>query len=122
MPRYDFVCPSGHTTEILYQSWRQAKAMEPCETCGSQAMRIISIANPALYFEEGGGGRMIENLGHEPVMVTSAKQHKDLMKQAGVTWASKDDMLHQQTRRALDAKRPDPHSIKETFRKIRETV
>ena len=36
-----------------------------------------------LFFEEG-RGRWIHNLGHEPVYITSKKQHREAMKKAGV--------------------------------------
>jgi len=93
----------GRIETAFFHSWRERDANLPI-CCGKPMYPILSVSNPSLFFEEGGGGRVIHNLGPEPVRVTSRKQHQELMKQAGVTWASKDDMLHQKTRKALDAR------------------
>src|SRR5438309_4812472 len=122
MPLYLFNCPQGHQLECFFHSWQQAfTGAYLCAFCGLPMNRLqVTPIAPALFFEESCGGRVIENLGHAPMQVTSAKHHRQLMKQAGVTWATKDDMLHAKTRRALDV--PPPNPLQQAFQKIRESL
>ncbi len=81
---WDYECPAGHISEQLIESrW---DAMAWCPECGEAASRLIGGKNRQLYYEEG-RARVDWNLGPNPVMITSEKQHQKLMKEAGVTLA-----------------------------------
>lgn len=49
--------------------------------------QALSVGRGLTWFEEG-RGRWIENLGDDPVYVTSHEQHKRLMKENAVEWAT----------------------------------
>ena len=57
-----------------------------CEVCGETMGPMLSTGTPLLYMEEG-RGRWIENLGPQPIFVTSPAQHKRLMKEQQVELA-----------------------------------
>lgn len=89
MPLYELLCENGHTDEAFYHSPLDygARTVE-CRHCRATMERVPSFGAGTCYFEEG-RGRWIENLAKDAVFVTSAKQHQDLMKKAGVTWATR---------------------------------
>lgn len=121
MPLYDYRCTHGHVDERFFHVPSQAEDTLPCRLCAAPATKLLSMGQGLVYFEEG-RGRWIENLGHEPVYVTSHEQHKREMKKAGVAWANRDDMLHQKTRSALDARKADPHTVKEWFQQQKRSL
>jgi len=88
MPLYDWKCVNGHVDERYYHSSRHLPEDSPCRECGAPARQIFSVGKGLVHFEEG-RGEWIQNLGPDPVYVTSHEQHKRLMKEAGVTWATK---------------------------------
>ena len=89
MPLYDLQCLEGHTVERFVHSAEDYGCETViCELCGSTMERVLSFGTGLTYFCEK-NGRLIENLGHEPVVVTSEKQHRELMRKNGVVWATK---------------------------------
>jgi predicted nucleic acid-binding Zn ribbon protein len=121
MPIFSYACSICKTEEDhYYHSF--ALAQQSIQHCnkGHAMKRIIAAINPSLYFEQG-RGRWIENLGPEPVYVTSSRQHHALMKKYGVIDATKDDMLTAKTRRALDARRPSSN-LQDAFAKAKERL
>jgi hypothetical protein len=88
MPLFAHRCLSGHTRDVYaHNLLERACRTIVCEACHQTMSPILSLGQALTYFGEKGGGRWIHNLGPEPIRVTSTKQHEDLMKAAGVTWA-----------------------------------
>jgi hypothetical protein len=88
MPLFAHRCLSGHTRDVYaHNLLERACRTIVCEDCHQTMSPILSLGQGLTYFGEKGGGRWIHNLGPEPIRVTSTKQHEDLMKAAGVTWA-----------------------------------
>lgn len=87
MPLYKFQCMHGHERERFYHShsYRNFKT-EICE-CGEGMTLGLSVGRGLTWFEEG-RGRWIENLGDDPVYITSHEQHKRIMKEQAVEWAT----------------------------------
>lgn len=87
MPRYTYACMRGHEREIIIPTYRD----RGCETlicaCGETMGRTLAMGQGLCYFEEG-RGRLIENMSHQPQLVTSHEQHKRLMKEHKVEWAN----------------------------------
>ena len=87
MPLFTLQCLNGHTTEHFVHTHADlGTRTEMCPTCGETMGPILSTGTPLLYMEEG-RGRWIENLGTEPIFVTSPAQHKRLMKEQQVELA-----------------------------------
>lgn len=120
VPLYDYKCEDGHLDERYFHTSHQAVEHLPCRACGKPAEKLLSVGRGLCWFEEG-RGQWIQNLGPEPVYVTSHEQHKRLMREHGVTYATKDDMLASKTRRALDA-RKESLSLREAFAKAKESL
>lgn len=55
--------------------------------CGSTMAPVLSVGRGLTYFEEG-RARVIHNLGDQPVVVRSHGEHRRLMREAGVEWAT----------------------------------
>jgi hypothetical protein len=88
MPLFAMRCLNQHQREVYaHNLLERACRTVLCEVCQQTMSPIISLGRGLTYFGEKGGGRWIHNLGPDPVRVTSAKQHEDLMRAAGVTWA-----------------------------------
>ena len=86
MPIYEYRCINGHLKES-YEILRDKGCLtHVCGDCGCTMGQVISHTAPLLYFEEG-RGRWIHNLAHDPIYITSHKQHEREMKKAGVTLA-----------------------------------
>lgn len=87
MPVYEFACINGHT-EDRFEHHPDDLGCEThiCRKCSHTMEPVPSYGRGLLYFEEG-RGRWIENLGHEPVYITSKQQHREAMKKAGVAEA-----------------------------------
>jgi len=86
MPLYEFRCLSNHTKEI-YSSVADKDCLTIiCDKCGSTMGQIISGSSRMLYFEEG-RGRVMMNLGPEPVTVHSHKELEKRMKEKGLEFA-----------------------------------
>ncbi|HYE93734.1 MAG TPA: zinc ribbon domain-containing protein [Terriglobales bacterium] len=88
MPLYDFRCPEGHTREAFFHRAEQARGVVLICECGERMTKALSVGRGLTYFEEG-RPRVIENLGDKPVVVRSHREHERLMREAGVTWATR---------------------------------
>lgn len=90
MPVYDFQCANEHVKEVFVHV-RDDLGCETiiCNRCGHGMAPVSSYGRGLLFFEEG-RGRWIENLGPEPVYITSKKQHAEVMKKRGVEEAPAD--------------------------------
>ena len=84
---YEFHCPNNHSRDV-FEHHPEDKGCYTviCHECGHTMGPVPGYGQGRLYFEEG-RGRWINNLGPEPVFVTSYKQHRELMKKAGVVEA-----------------------------------
>ena len=80
MPRYDVVCPAGHEDEIVAK-WDERDV--PCKTCQQPTERIWRA--PAMHGDEI--DYIDDNLGHEPIRITSKAQRKRLMQERGLVEA-----------------------------------
>lgn len=87
MPLYDFICPQGHEVFDKYVALAAYADAQICEVCGEALQRKLSMGQGLCYFEEG-RERVITNMGHLPVRVRSHEEHKRLMKQHQVEWAT----------------------------------
>lgn len=85
MPLINLQCLNGHRSEQFLHSWDDLGCeYRVCEICLHSMAPIFSPGTTLTWFEEG-RARVIENLGHEPVTITSHKQHHEAMKKAGVS-------------------------------------
>lgn len=78
MPRYDFTCSEhGKVEDLIARSDEYSK---PCPECGQAMTRLLPIPNitPDItpYVDE--------NIGHEPVHISSRRQLKRVLKDAGL--------------------------------------
>lgn len=83
MPIYEYEC---RDCQAIIEEWRSIaeRRTAPACRCGGETRLILSSSSPALFFQEGGGGRMIENLGEQPIAIRSPAEHRAAMKKAGV--------------------------------------
>lgn len=84
MPLITLQCLNGHTSEQYLHTWENLGCETRLCACGMTMAPIFSPGTTNTYFEEG-RARVIHNLGHQPVRITSYKQHQEAMKRAGVT-------------------------------------
>lgn len=86
MPCYDVQCIHGHRRMVYYASHTERR-LEPeiCPECGHTQSFVISRPGSYTYFSES-NPVVLENLGHEPVTVTSHWQHQKLMRERGLGW------------------------------------
>jgi hypothetical protein len=83
MPTYDVECPEGHEHEIV-TSWDDRQT--PCPTCGLPTERVWRGKPPGAVADTlPGGGRLIENLGHEPVWVETYTELRRQCRARGLT-------------------------------------
>jgi len=88
MPLYTHECANGHSRDVYIPTYEQrGTSVITCLVCQERMVPVFSPGTTLTYFAEGGGGKWIHNLGPEPVLVTSHKHHRDLMKAAGVEWS-----------------------------------
>ena len=83
MPIYDFECLNGHTKERYVHVLGVETVL--CD-CGA-SMSHVGFGFGQTYFREN-AGRVIHNLGPEPVVVRSAEHHKQLMRERGLEWST----------------------------------
>jgi hypothetical protein len=88
MPLIDLRCEQGHIEEHYYATHADYGCRTLICACGGTMERIMSMGAGCCYFEEG-RGRWIENLGQDPIFITSPKQHREAMKKAQVQWATR---------------------------------
>lgn len=84
MPIYEFQCLEEHR-EDHFAHCVQDRGCQTfvCSSCNHTMGPVASYGKALTWFEEG-KPRRIENLGHEPVVVTSYAQHRKLMKERGL--------------------------------------
>lgn len=89
MPLYVFKDELGHEREefVLCADERGIRT-HICRRCGSSMAPVISYGQGLCYFEEG-RGRVIWNLGPEPIVVKSAGEHRKRMRLAKVDFANR---------------------------------
>lgn len=88
MPLYKMTCLNGHDAEqFVHAADDKGCRTAICETCGETMGYTLSVGQGLLYFEQG-RIRRIDNMGHEPVYVTSHEMHKREMKKHKVEWAT----------------------------------
>lgn len=89
MPLYQLQCLNGHQEDqFCHHPDDKGCRTALCPICNETMGYVVAYGAGSCYFEEG-RGRWIENLGEHPVFVTSPEQHRRLMKQNGVEWATK---------------------------------
>lgn len=89
MPIYDYECdlPACSEKMEMFSLIRDRHIGPLCQVCKSTTHLIISRSNPLTNFREN-KGQWIENMGHEPVYITSHEQHKREMKARGLEFAT----------------------------------
>ena len=101
MPLYDYKCPSGHFDAGRYIGNARLSDEQVCRECGLPTIKQFSVgAGRMLFFEEGRARSIRELDNGRPI--TSYQQHSRLMKEAGVDYATKDDMLHSLTHDSIN--------------------
>lgn len=89
MPMYTYRCEQGHERDaFVTHADDKGCRTEYCRTCQSSMAPVITYGQGLCYFEEG-RGRLIWNLGPEPILVKSAEQHKRLMRINKVDFANR---------------------------------
>lgn len=88
MPLFEMRCLNGHSREVYaHNVLERACRAVICAECHQDMSPVLSMGHGLTYFAEGGKGKWLHNLGDKPVYVTSTRQHEDLMRANGVTWA-----------------------------------
>lgn len=86
MPRHDQRCTAcDWTDEVIVQPFEQP----PCPQCGGPTERYYPIGGRTngVIPDEFVGGQWIENMGHEPVYITSRSQFKRELEARGLMQA-----------------------------------
>lgn len=83
MPIYDFLCVDEHRQE----RYVHVLGVETMLCACGQTMSPVGFGFGQTWFREN-AGRVIHNLGPEPVTIHSAEEHKAAMKAAGVEWST----------------------------------
>lgn len=87
MPMFEFRCLNGHSRDAYaHNVLERACHAVICEQCRNDMAPVLSLGRGLTWFEEG-RARVITNMGHEPVTITSHEQHKKEMKRRGLDWA-----------------------------------
>ena len=87
MPLYKLACLAGHESEEFCHVADDKGCRTVICACGETMTYVPAYGQGLCYFEEG-RIRKIENMGHEPVYVTSHEHHKAEMKKRGLEWAT----------------------------------
>jgi hypothetical protein len=90
MPLYTYRCEAGHEKdEYVRHPDDKGTSTTLCRRCGGATMSsVITFGQGLCYFEEG-RGRLIWNLGPEPILVKSHAEHKKLMRLNKVDFANR---------------------------------
>lgn len=87
MPLFAMQCLNGHQRDIYaHNVLERACRAIICEACHNDMAPILSLGHGLTWFEEG-RARLITNMGHEPVRITSHAQHAREMKRRGLELA-----------------------------------
>jgi hypothetical protein len=87
LPVYEFACPEGHHRDAFFHVAAHALTELVVCVCGAPMEKQLSLGRGLTYFVEG-RPRVIENLGPEPVTVRRHEEHKRLMREHQVDWAT----------------------------------
>lgn len=89
MPTFEFHCVNGHARDT-YEHHRDDLGCRTivCEDCGELMAPVFSGFGRGLTYFEEGRGRVLWNLGPEPITVRSHEEHKRLMRERGLEWAT----------------------------------
>jgi len=114
MPIYEFVCASGHEFEFfLVMDNRNEKTL--C-SCGLQGKRIVSLFSAKVFKEQ-----VIENLGDQPVRVSSARQLKEEAKKRGLIPVDEKINVREIVKRKKEALKEEiSKSVEKNWRPIAE--
>jgi hypothetical protein len=80
MPLYKLQCLSGHESEEFCHVPEDKGCRTVICDCGETMTYVPAYGQGLCYFEEG-RIRRIENMGHDPVYVTSHEHHKRLLRE-----------------------------------------
>ena len=94
MPLYEFRCEAEHAEEhYVHTADDLGCRTYMCRECRKADLDVPLTPVPSfgrgLTYFESGRPRVIWNMGPEPVTVTSHEQHKRLMREHKVEWATK---------------------------------
>ncbi len=87
MPLYEYACAEGHVREVYVPMAWMAEDIRGCEDCGQPMAKCFPLTRPLNYFSESNPrtSRDISTLDLKPgEEITSAAQHRALMKRNGV--------------------------------------
>ena len=89
MPMFEGRCINDHRADFFCHHVDDKGCRTAiCEVCGETMGYVMAYGGGLCFFEEG-RGVWLDHLADKPVYVTSHEQHKRLMKQHGVEWATK---------------------------------
>ena len=92
MPLYKTLCLNGHESEqFCHHADDKGCRMTVCEQCG-ETMGYVAAYGQGLCFFEQGRERVIHNMGHEPVTISSPAQHRAEMKKRNLELATRRGM------------------------------
>jgi hypothetical protein len=89
MPLFKLACANGHESEEFCHSTDDKGCRTViCDVCHETMTHVPAYGQGLCFFEEG-RGRLIHNMGHEPVLIRSHEQHKAEMKKRNLEWSTK---------------------------------
>lgn len=88
MPMYEVSCINGHTRGVYIPDCENRHVpYHICHVCQHTQSPVIARPGSYTYFSEK-TPRVLHNLGHEPVTITSHWQHQQELKKRGLGWAT----------------------------------
>lgn len=92
MPLYQVQCLNGHQDEqFCHVPDDKGCRTAICCVCGETMSYVLSMGGGLVFFEEG-RTRKIENMGHDPVYISSPAQHRAEMKKRHLELATRRGM------------------------------
>lgn len=92
MPLYQLQCANHHQAdEFCHHPDDKGCRTMVCEQCGETMGYVMSVGGGMLFFEQG-RERVIHNMGHEPVTISSPAQHRAEMKKRHLELATRRGM------------------------------
>ena len=85
MPIFRAACECGWEGDKFLHKESDREKDHACKECSNTVTFLPSFGTGLTYFRESQGGRVIHNLGHNPVYITSPAHHRAEMKKAGVS-------------------------------------
>lgn len=87
MPLYSVKCLNNHKYDVYYhRSVDKHCKTHICPQCSHTQTFVLALGQGLTLFSEK-SPQVFHNMGHEPVVVTSQKQHRDEMKKRGLALA-----------------------------------